>query len=140
MDIAKRPLPRITEETRQYWARCANNELTLQHCLSCGGVQHYPRVVCKACLSSELELRPASGKGTVYSFTVIRRAPTPYFRDKVPYALALVRLDEGVMLMSNIVECDVANVAIDMMVELQFEDIGEGQNLPMFRPANPSHS
>jgi uncharacterized OB-fold protein len=75
-----------------------------------------------------------SGKGSVHTFTVIRQSGDPYFKTKVPYALAMVELDEGPRMMSNVVECAVDEIKIGMRVEVLFEAAGEGVAIPLFRP------
>jgi uncharacterized OB-fold protein len=84
-------------------------------------------------MSDRFEWRKSSGRGVVYSFTVVHRAPTPFFRDKVPYVVALIDLQEGVRMMSNIVGCDPAEVKIGDHVEVIFEDINEEITLPKFK-------
>jgi len=78
---------------------------------------------------------PSSGRGVVYSFTVVHRAPDPSFKDDVPYVIAIVELDEGVRLMSNMVSCSPEAVHIDMPVEALFETVSEGVGVAKFRPA-----
>lgn len=134
MSEVGRPLPRITNETRDFWAGCKRHELLVQHCRTCGHRQHYPRALCTACLSFEVEMRPASGRGEVHSFSVIRRAPSPAFAGKVPYVVALVDLVEGVRLFSTVSGCAPEQVRIGMPVEVFFEDVSDEVSLPCFRP------
>ncbi len=121
-------------ETREYWRAAAEGRLLVQKCQDCGAVQFFSWVSCIECSSSRLGWIEASGRGKVYSFTVIHRAPKPELRDKVPYVLALVQSDEGVRMMSNIVECDPQTVHIDMPVRVIFEPGSVGVVLPKFRP------
>jgi len=129
-----RPLPEITAESRPFWEACRRHELLVQRCRACGAVQHYPRGVCAACWSSDLEWRRASGRGTVYTFTVTRRSQAPGFKDTLPYVLAWVELEEGVQVMTNVVDCDPAAVAIGMPVRVVFEDVTPEVSLPRFAP------
>lgn len=129
-----RPLPRIDEESRGFWEACARHELVLQRCAACRAFRHPPRALCPACLSLEVEWVRASGRGTVYSFTVTHQNHAPGFRQHLPYVLAIVELEEGVRLMTNVVGCDPAAVRIDMPVEVDWDDAHPGLSLPLFRP------
>jgi uncharacterized OB-fold protein len=129
-----RPKPRIDEESKEFWEACEQGELYVQECGDCGLLRHYPRALCPECFSREVRWRKCSGKGTIYTFTVVHQNQAPAFRDKVPYVLAYVELEEGVRLLTNIVGCDPEDVEIGMAVEVQFEEIGDGFALPMFVP------
>jgi hypothetical protein len=129
-----RPLPRIDEESRGWWEALARHELYVQRCRGCGTKRFYPRAVCPACLSGATEWVRASGRGTVYSFTVTHQNQAPGFHDAVPYVLALVELAEGVTLMTNVVDCAPEEVRIGMPVEVVFEDVTAEVTLPKFRP------
>jgi uncharacterized OB-fold protein len=128
-----KPLPRITAETRPFWDGCVQGELRYQQCRACHHVQFYPRVLCVACSSTELSWQPAAGTGTVHAVTVVYRAPTPAFRGDVPYAIALVDIDEGFRMMGNVVGTDPEQVAIGNRVRVVFERRGEIA-LPQFMP------
>ena len=131
----KKPLPRIDEETRGYWEACARHELYVQRCRNCGTKRFYARAVCPKCLSSDTEWLRASGRGTVYSFTVTHQNQAPGFREELPYVLAYVELAEGPRMMTNIVGCAPDAVRIGMPVEVVFEDVTPEITLPRFRPA-----
>ena len=131
--MALPPLPRPYQDTETYWAAARDHRFVIQHCKSCGKHQFYPRGVCSHCLSSDLEWHEASGKGTVYSFSVNHRAPHPGFADKIPFVLAIVELEEGPRMMTNIVECNPDSVKIGMAVEVTFEDVTEEVTLPKFK-------
>ena len=130
-----KPLPRIDEESRGFWEACARHELYLQRCRDCGTTRFYPRALCPACLSSAIEWVRASGKGTVYTFTVTHQNQAPGFREEVPYVLAVVELAEGVRMMTNVVGCPPEDVRIGMPVEVVFEDVTPEVALAKFRPA-----
>lgn len=132
--MAQRPLPKPYPDTRPYWEGAKNNQLLLQKCNSCQTLQFYPRGVCSSCLSSNLTWQQASGQGTVYSFTVNHRPPHPGFADMLPFVTAIIELEEGVRMMSNIVQCDPGHVAIGMPVAVVFEQVMDDITLPMFRP------
>lgn len=129
------PLPDITPESRPYWEGCRRHELLLQRCGACGALQHYPRGVCATCWSADLAWQRSSGRGTVWTFTVVHRSQAPGFKDALPYVLAYVELEEGVQMLTNLVGCDPARVAIGMPVEVTFEDVTPEVSIPRFRPA-----
>lgn len=119
--------PPVNLETEHYWSAAKECKLMLKRCNDCGEVHHYPRAICPRCLSSATEWVQASGRGRIYSFSVMRRA-------QVPYAIAYVTLDEGVTMMSNIVECDFDQLAISQPVEVAFRFTTGGESIPVFRP------
>lgn len=134
MSGSTKPLPDITPESRPYWEGCHRHELLLQRCGACGALQHYPRGVCATCWSADLEWQRSSGRGTVWTFTVVHRSQAPGFKDALPYVLAYVELEEGVQMLTNLVECDPARVTIGMPVEVRFEDVTREVSIPHFRP------
>ena len=113
---------------------CRRGELLIQRCETCGRAQFYPRAYCGGCHGRALAFEPAQGSATVYSFTVVRRAPSEEFADRVPYVVALVELSEGPRLMSTVVGAEPEEIEIGMPVELAFEDRGGEAPLPVFRP------
>jgi uncharacterized OB-fold protein len=136
----QRPLPRIDEETRGFWEACARHELYVQHCRGCRRFRHPPRALCPVCLSSDVDWVRASGRGTVYSFTVTYQNQAPGFREHVPYVLAIVELEEGVRLMTNVVGCAPDAVRIGMPVEVEWEDVTDEVTLPLFKASHPRDS
>ncbi len=133
--VARKPLPRVDEESKGFWEACRRHELYIQRCRACGRRRHYPRALCPFCLSSDTEWMRCTGRGTVYTFTVTHQNQAPGFRESVPYVMAYVELEEGVRLLTNIVDCPVETVRIGMPVEVVFEDVGDDLALPRFRPA-----
>jgi uncharacterized OB-fold protein len=131
----KKPLPRVDEESRGYWEALARHELYFQRCRECGTKRFPPRAVCPVCLSSATEWVRASGKGTVYSFTVTHQNHAPGFRESLPYVLAVVELAEGPRMMTNVVGCAPDDVRVGMAVEVEFEDVTPEVTLAKFRPA-----
>jgi uncharacterized OB-fold protein len=115
-------------ETIPYWEAAARGELLLKRCQSCGAAHFYPRVLCPFCFSDKTEWLRAAGMGTIYSFSVMRRA-------EQPYAIAYVTLDEGPTMMTNIVDCDLDAIRIGQRVRLVFKRAENGQAVPMFTPA-----
>ena len=131
----KHPAPAADWETRGFWEGCARGELVLQRCRACGAVQQRPRALCVSCFG-EIEHFVASGRGTLHTFTVTHQNQAPGFREEVPYVLAVVELDEGVRLMTNIVGCAPDQVSIGMPVEVVFDDVTPEVTLAKFRPAS----
>ncbi len=121
------PDPSITLESEAYFQGCSEGKLLLKRCTDCGETHFYPRAICPLCFSDNTEWYEASGKGRIYTYSVTRRA-------EVPYAIAYVTLEEGVTMLSNIVEADLDALAIDQAVEVTFRQSEGGQALPVFRP------
>ena len=131
-----KPIPKPNPETAPFWAGCAAGELRLQHCLSCGQVQFPPRKLCSACFSTEVEWRPATGRGTVRTWSTVVRAGAPGFEQEVPFVSALIRLEEGPTMLSVLRNCTPEAVDFDMQVEVIFEPRSEQIHMPYFQPAN----
>ena len=134
MSVNAKPLPPINPDTQPFWDGCAQGRLLLQRCGDCGHLQFYPRMLCAACGSRTLDWAEACGRGTVKTFTIIRRAVSAAFEPDVPYVVALVELEEGPTLMSNIIGCDPASVAIGQPVRVTFETRAESVAVPQFEP------
>jgi len=124
--------PRTNEDSAPFWAATGEGRLTLQRCTACDTVIWWPRSLCPECSSFDLEWFDATGEGTVYSYTVVHQSQGRRWNEATPYVLAYVELDEGPRLMTNIVDCDPADVAIDSNVRVVFHDTGEGNALPRF--------
>ena len=122
------PAPEPNPETKRFWEAAAQGQLLLKKCGDCGEVHYYPRALCPFCGSDRTDWQPASGRGTVYSWSVMRRAETPY-------AIAYVTLDEGVTMMTNIVDCDLDGIRIGQPVRVVFKPTAGGPPLPAFTPA-----
>ena len=133
MNSAK-PVPSPSPDSRPFWEAAKRHELVLPRCRDCADLFFYPRHVCPRCLRSNLEWQRVSGKGTVYSFTVVRRPPNKLFTE-VPYVLAIVALDEGPRMTTNIVGCRPEEVRCDLPVSVVFDDVTPAVTLVKFRPA-----
>lgn len=131
-------LPHPSPETEVYWEGCRRHELLIQHCVQCGEFQFYPRFLCTNCMSDKLEWVKASGRGQVLTFTVVRRAVSEAYAADVPYVVALIRLDEGPTMMSNVVHCNHESLNVGSRVEVVFEDWSEEMTIPQFRPVSPA--
>ncbi len=116
-----------------YWEAAERGELALQRCQDCGAVQLYPRRRCVSCGAGRLDYVPASGDGTVYTFSTIYRNPPSDFIEELPYTLAIVILDEGPRLLTRIVGCDPEAVRCDLRVRAEIMR-RDGRPLPVFRP------
>ena len=131
-----KPIPVPTPETRIFWEKARRHELWIQRCGDCDHVFFYPRLHCPKCLSERLEWFEASGRGVLYSY-VINHRPPPGFEDDAPYAIAIVQLEEGPRMMSNIVgiENTPENLVLDMPLEVVFDDATQDIAVPKWRPA-----
>ena len=127
-----RPAP--TPETKHFWDGTVIGELRLQRCDQCAHVYFPPRPFCPACASRAVSILRASGRATLYSY-VINHTPVPGFTP--PYAIAVVELEEGPRMMTNIVDCPQTPEALqlDMPLEITFQKLDEQITLPLFRPA-----
>jgi len=105
----------------------------MQRCSACGRWQYPPEVGCPGCLGDDLVPTEVSGRGTIYSFTVVRQAFDPALSEALPFVVALVELEEGPRMLTNIVDADPASLSVGMPVEVTFEPVGD-QSLPVFRP------
>lgn len=127
-EAPERPVAPADSMTQAWWDATRERRLVVQRCTACDHAQHYPRALCTACGSTDLTYRDASGRGTVYSFTIVRRAPHPAFTP--PYVVALVRLDEGPVLLTNIVGG--GEPRCDARVRVRWEDFADGRRVPVF--------
>jgi hypothetical protein len=134
MAEAARARPKPTPETQHFWDGTQAGELRLQRCDACANVYFPPRPFCPVCASRKVSVFKASGKGKLYSY-VIHHRPAPGFTP--PYAIAVIELDEGPRMMSNIVDCPQTPEALelDMKLEVAFEKLDDKVTLPLFRPA-----
>ena len=132
------PAPVVLPEVKQFWDATAEGRLLLPRCEDCRTVIWYPRPYCPVCASLRITWFAASGRGSIYSFTVNRRgqADLPAYREAGQYVLAYVELEDGPRIMTNIVDCDPDSVRIGQPVELVFHDTGQGTALARFRPAS----
>ena len=129
------PIPVPSIDNQAFWEACNRGELVIQHCPRCDVLRHPPRPMCPGCRSKELGWKKVSGLGTVYSYTVTHQAIHPSLRGRVPWTVIMVDLDEGVRMISHIVDCSAEDVRIGMRVEVVFEEVEAGVTLPYFRPA-----
>ena len=135
MATPTRPRPeRLDAIAMPYYEGTRRGQLMLQRCGSCSRYVAYARDYCTDCLQSTLEWVPAAGTGRVYTFTIVRQHPHPFFAERVPYAYAVIELDEGVRIVSNVVGVDPDDVRCEMPVRVDFERVDDEVTLPIFRP------
>ncbi len=127
-----RPLPQPTELSRPFWDGCRDQRMLIQRCVTCGGTVFIPQPFCPHCLGRELEWMAAAGTGRVVTYTVVWRPQTPAF--DVPYVIAVVALDEGVDLLTNLTDVVPDQVSIGMRVQVRFVPMSGEITLPFFAP------
>jgi uncharacterized OB-fold protein len=123
----KYPAPQPNLETQAFWDAAAEGKLLIKKCDSCGELHFYPRAHCPFCFSDRTSWQQASGKGTIYTYSVMRRAP-------IPYAIGYVTLAEGPTMMTNIVDCDLNSIRVGQAVKLAFKPTEGGPPVPCFAP------
>ncbi len=133
-DYAK-ALPEIDEDNFEFFQSCRDHAMRLQRCNECGSCRYYPSAVCPVCQSFTFEWALMSGKATVYTFTIVYRPPSDAWAADVPYVYALVQLEEGPMMATNIVDCAPDDVRIGMPVRVVYRDVTDEITLPFFAPA-----
>ena len=128
--------PPLDPDLRTFWEGTREKQLLIPTCRSCGKAFWYPRPTCPHCLSADIDWRPSTGAGEVAAVSVMHRPANPFMSDKVPYAVVLVDLDDGVRLMSNTTGVDATAVTVGMRVSLTWEPLTDGRNLWLFEPAS----
>jgi len=126
--------PQIDASTQEFWDAARRGALRIKHCADCGANHYYPRPFCPKCWSTNVGWIDAAGTGTLYTYSVVRSNDLAAFRERVPYVVAMVDLDEGPRMETNIVGCPLDELRVGMRVTVAFEDEGEIV-LPRFRPA-----
>lgn len=131
--MSTRPAPTVTPDTAFFWDGVKEHRLPIQRCRGCAALRHPARPMCPRCQSVEWDSVDSSGRGTVFSFVMPQYPPYPWF--DYPYIVALVELEEGTRLVSNLSECSPEEARIGMPVEVFYQHFDDGLVLPMFRPA-----
>jgi uncharacterized OB-fold protein len=127
------PVPTRHIDHEGFWKGVDDNQLALQKCGDCGAWCHLPQPMCPECLSLEKTWEPVSGKGTVYSWVTYQKSPNPSF--KAPYSVVLVELEEGLRMVSNLVDVQPDEIEIGMKVEVTFDKVTDEITLPKFKKA-----
>lgn len=130
----EKPLPVIQPWSKLFWNAARERRLLIQECRDCGKKIFYPKKYCPECRSTDIGWVESSGEGKVYSFSTLYLGVHPKFEEDAPYTIAIIELNEGVRLMSNIVNCDPQDIQCDMPVKVTFEDVTEEITLPKFEP------
>ena len=133
----KKPLPRAEDWalTQSFWEAAKRHELIIPRCIKCNRYFWYPRQECPYCLQKDWEWAKVSGRGRLFIYTVVRQPQNPSFLDDVPYAYAIVRLEEGVRMISNIAGCKIPDdLRVDMPLEVVFDDVTPDWTLIKFKP------
>ena len=132
----RKPLPKPSLESLPFWDGCRRHELLLSRCNNCGSHWFPPSIICPECLSEDWDWAASSGRGTVFGYGIYRRLYNKAFEEEMPYVVAVIQLEEGPRIESNIINCPVENVTIDMPVKVTFEDVAEDYTLYKFEPAS----
>ena len=128
----EKPQPVIDPGTQPFWSAAREHRLSIPRCRSCGQHHFYPRELCPHCHSDEIEWIDASGKGEIYSFTIARKPAGPVFAADTPYVIAMIALQEGPRMLTNIITKDVDQVRIGDRVTVKFDDVTPDLTLPKF--------
>ena len=128
-------LPTIEPETQPFWDGAAQERLVIQRCGACGLWQYYPRPFCKTCWSEDVSWEEASGAAELYTYSIVRRNDLPPFGERVPYVPAIVQLEEGPRMMTEVVDADLESLQIGADLVVDFADIDDELKRPVFRPA-----
>lgn len=134
METTTKPAPQVNPVARPFWDAAREGRLVVQKCEGCEELIFYPRQLCPHCHSLDLGWVEVSGRGSVYSYTVVRSNSPSYFQPDIPYVTAIIHLDEGVRMLSNVVGCDPEQVRCDMPVKVVFEKFNDEFTLPKFTP------
>src|SRR5699024_6442561 len=129
-----KPIPIIDNDSEFFWKQCYKGKLMLPYCTSCKQYHFYPRILCPHCMSDNIMWKRSEGIGRVHTFTIVRRAPITAFKQDVPYVVAIIELNEGPRMMSNLIHVSVDKVYCDMSVKVNFEYLANEVRLPKFEP------
>lgn len=138
MDVVEPKYPKpvtVDPVNAAFWAQCQDGVLRLQRCVDCAKWRFLPRYMCAHCGSADYEWAPSCGRGRIFSWTVIYQPFDPAFARDIPYVAALVELEEGVRMATQLLDCPPDAVRLDMPVTLIFKEIDDGFKLPCFLPA-----
>jgi uncharacterized OB-fold protein len=132
------PQPLADATTLPWWQAASQHRLVVQRCMKCGHTRLPPAPLCPACRSADSDWKEVSGRGELYTYTVVHRPIAA--GQKLPYVIAIVALEDagGVRMISNLVGVDPAHLSIGLSVELVWEDMGSELSIPRFRPSNRS--
>jgi uncharacterized protein len=134
MPVKTKPSPIVNPWAKPFWTATREHKLLIQKCNDCGSYIFYPRIACPNCFSDNLTWVETSGKGKIYTYTVVENNPPEAFIPDLPFVIAVVVLEEGVRMLTNIVGCDPDKVYCEMPVTVVFEELNNEITLPKFKP------
>lgn len=129
-------LPIPDDYTATWWDAASDGRLLVVRCRACGEAHYYPRPFCPRCGADDVSWEEASGRATLYTWSVVHQNDLPPFRDKVPYVAAVVDLDEGPRMSTNVVGAEPMDLRVGMRLVVTFEELADGFHIPVFRPAD----
>ena len=135
MSTVRFDLPTPEGDTSEWWEAAEEERLLVRHCLDCGEYSYYPRPFCPKCWSEHVEWYQASGKATLYTWSVIYSNDMPPFKDRVPYVAAVVDLEEGPRMMTNVIDTPFDDLRVGMDLAVRFMPISDDFTIPVFVPA-----
>jgi uncharacterized OB-fold protein len=133
--VARLDLPTPDDYTRTWWDAASEGRFLIVRCGDCGRAHYYPRPFCPRCGSDDVRWEQASGAATLYTWSVVHRNDLPPFNERVPYVAAVVELEEGPRVGTNVVDCDADDLRVGMALMVDFRHVGDGFSIPVFRPA-----
>lgn len=131
-------LPTVEPETQPFWEAAREGRLLLRRCEACGRHHHYPRPFCPHCWSEDVAWVQACGEATLYTWSTVFMNDLPPFGERVPYVAAVVDLAEGPRMMTNVVDCDPAELAVGMALRVAFREETDDIHVPVFTPNPPN--
>jgi uncharacterized protein len=131
----RRDLPTIEDESRPFWNAAQEGRFLIVRCNACGRAHHYPRPFCPYCWSEDVSWEDACGRATLYTYSTVHVNDLPPFAERVPYVAAVVDLEEGPRVMTNVVDCEPSQLEIGMALEVTFRELTPEISAPVFRPA-----
>ena len=127
-------LPTPDAETQPFWDGARDGKLLIRRCGACGEAHFYPRPFCPKCWSDDVRWEEASGRATLYTWSVVHRNDLPPFGERVPYVAAAVDLDEGPRMLTNVVGCEFDALTVGLPLEVSYQAISDDVTIPVFRP------
>ena len=133
--IVRFDLPTPDNATRPFWDAAREGRFLVKRCRACERAHYYPRPFCPHCWSDDVEWEEASGRASLYTWSVVHQNDLPPWPERVPYVAAVVDLEEGPRAMTNVVDCQFESLRVDLPLQVAFRDAADEVTLPVFRPA-----
>ena len=140
MTAPRGDLPTIDDDSKPFWDAAKEGRFLVARCGNCGRAHHYPRPFCPFCWSDQVTWEQASGRATLHTHSTVYMNDLAPFRDRLPYVAALVELEEGPRIMTNIVDCAPEDLQIGMPLQVAFRELDDDITAPVFRPADPEEN